>query len=170
VDRKRGNKALKRGIVYPLLKVVLGFLLLSFGLACRVPNLDQLNHTRKEPKKSDLLGTWVPDKSSLRVMQSEGGYDVYIQPKLILKADDTFELTNMPDWWDNGLGKSRQGFQDYSGSWGVSTYGDTGFWHLDLKSSSKTRSVNLMGQTVPYRIEFTIGDPDSNVSMIFEKR
>ena len=153
---------------YSWLKFFVGFLLLSFGLACGVPIFDQLNYTRKEPKKSDLLGLWVPDKSSLRVMQSEGGYDVSIQPKLILKADDTFELTTMPDWWDDGLGKSHKGFQDYFGSWRLSKYGNTGFWNVYLKMSS-TRSVNLIGQNPPYRIEFIIGDPDSNVSMIFEK-
>lgn len=168
MDRKRSDKALRRKIIYSWLKLFVGILLLSFGLACRVPSLDQLNHTRKEPKKSDLLGTWVPEKSSLRVMQSEGGYDVSIQPKLILKADDTFELINMPDWWDNGLGKSHKGFQDYSGSWGLSKYGNTDFWDVYLKLSS-TRSANLIGQNPPYRIEFIIGDPDSNVSMIFEK-
>ena len=156
-------------MVCSLSKVTLGFLLLSLWLACRVPSLDQLDHTRKEPNKIDLLGTWVLGKSSLRSMQSEGGYDASIQPKLILKADDTFELVNMPDWWDNGSGKSHKAFQDYSGAWELSKYGNTDFWNVYLRVSSKTRSANLLGQNPPYRIEFVIGDPDSNVSMIFEK-
>lgn len=150
-------------------RIGLGFLLVSLSLACRLPTSDQLNRTRKEPNKIDLLGTWVPDRSSLQAMESEGGYDASVQPKLILRADDTFELVNMPDWWDNGFGKSRKRFQDYSGAWGLSKYGNTGFWDVDLKSASQTRSVNLIGQSPPYRIEFIIGDPDSNVSMIFEK-
>lgn len=144
-------------------------LLVLGPLACRVPTLDQLNYTRNEPKKSDLLGTWVPNQSSLREMESSGGYDTSVQPKLILKADGTFELVNMPDWWDNGFGRSNKSFQDYSGSWGLSTYGNTGRWDIDLKSLSRMRSVNLIGQSPPYRIEFIIGDPDSSVSMIFEK-
>jgi hypothetical protein len=137
-------------------------------LACRVPSLDQLNHTRTEPKKGDLLGIWLLDKSSLQVMQSEGGYDVTDQPKLILKADDTFEMVNMPDWFNNGSGKSHKALLDYSGDWRLSKYGNTGFWNIYLKFSSQTRSANLLGQNPPYRIEFIIGDPDSNVSMIFE--
>jgi hypothetical protein len=149
--------------------ITFSFLLGSLILACRLPTVDGLNHTQKEPKKSDLLGMWVPSKSSLRVMESEGGYDVSVQPKLILRADDTFELVNMPDWWDNGFGKSRKGFQDYVGTWGLSKYGNTSFWNVDLKFSSQTRSPNLIGQNPPYRIEFIIGDPDSNLSMIFEK-
>jgi hypothetical protein len=160
---------LKREIVCSLSKVILGFLLLSLWSACRVPSLDELNQTRKEPNKSDLLGTWVLGKSSLRSMQSEGGYDVSNRPKLILKADDTFELVNMPDWWNKGLGKSNKAFQDYSGGWGLSKYGNTGFWTVYLRFSSQTRSANLLGQNPPYRMEFIIGDPDSNVSMIFEK-
>src|SRR5258706_1419192 len=130
--------------------------------ACRLPT--SLDQTRKEPKKSDLLGIWVADNSSLREMESKGGYDISVQPKLILKPDGNFDLVNMPDWWDNGFGKSRKGFQDSSGSWGLSTYGDTGPWQVDLKSSSGTRSASLIGQSLPYRIEFIIGDPDSNVS------
>jgi hypothetical protein len=149
--------------------IILSCLLLLGPLACRVPTLDQLNYTRKEPKKSDLLGTWVPDKSSLREMESKGSYDISVQPKLILKADGNFELVNMPDWWDNGFGESHGGFQDYSGSWSLSTYGNTGVWSIEFKSSSRTRSANLIGQSPPYRIEFIIGDPDSSVSMIFEK-
>jgi hypothetical protein len=134
-----------------------------------MPNLDQLNHTRNEPKKTDLIGTWVPDNSSMRAMEARGGYDTSVQPKLTLKPDGYFELVNMPDWWNNGFGKSQKGFQDYSGTWGISKYGNTTFWNVDLKSSSQTRSANLIGQNPPYRIEFIIGDPDSSESMIFER-
>lgn len=161
---------MNRGLYINLLRgAILSCALVLSSLACRVPTLDQLNYTRKEPKKSDLLGTWVPDKASLREMESRGGYDISVQPNLILKADGNFDLGNMPDWWDNGFGRSNKSFQDYSGSWTLSTYGNTGVWHIDLKSSLRTRSANLIGQSPPYRIEFIIGDPDSNTSMIFEK-
>ena len=159
----------RRLFITLLCGVIFGLLLFSWPIACRLPNLDRLNRTRTEPKKADLLGTWVLNKSSLAEMQSIGGYDIFIQPKLILRVDGNFELVHMPDWWDNGSGKSRKGFQDYAGSWGLSTYGNTGLWHVDLKSSSRTSSASLLGQSPPYSIEFIIGDPDSNVSMTFEK-
>jgi hypothetical protein len=148
---------------------ILSCALVLSSLGCRVPTLGQLNYTSKEPNKTDLLGTWVPDKDSLGEMESRGGYDISVQPKLILKADGNFDLGNMPDWWDNGFGRSNKSVRDYSGSWTLSTYGNTGVWRIDLKSSLQTRSANLIGQRPPYRIEFIIGDPDSNTSMIFEK-
>ena len=143
--------------------------LISLSFACTVPTIDQLNYTRKQPKKDDLTGIWVLDATSLERMRTNGGYDTSIQPGLDLKSDGTFELTRMPDWWDNGFGKSRQGFQDYSGSWDTSTYAK-GFWQIDFKSTRGTRSAQLIGQSAPYRIEFVIGDPDSNESMIFQKQ
>lgn len=74
---------MNRGLFIDLVRGTILSCLLLLALACHVPTLDQLNYTRKEPKKSDLFGNWLPDKSSLRVMESGGGYDTSVQPKLI---------------------------------------------------------------------------------------
>jgi hypothetical protein len=149
--------------------LLMGCLLISLLLACRLPTVDQLNYTRTEPKKNDLVGAWVPDKSTLEVLRTRGGYDTSTQTNLVLRDDGSFDLLHMPDWWSDRFGQSNKGFENHTGTWRALNYGDTGIWHIDLRASSGTRLVNLIGQTPPYRLEFVIGDPDSNVSMIFTK-
>jgi hypothetical protein len=149
---------------------ILGCLLASFLLGCRIPTLRDPNATRTQPSKPALVGVWVPDRYTLETMREKGGYDTSNQTKLVLKNDGTFELVNMPDWWSGGFGQSHKGFEDHTGTWRTLNYGDTGIWHIDLRATSGTRLVNLVGQTPPYQLEFVIGDPDSNVSMIFTKQ
>lgn len=102
-------------------------------------------------------------------MHQTGGYDASIQTKLLLKADGTFELVNMPDWWTNDYGDSRKGFENFAGTWKVTQFSKV--WAVELRPSSGTRSgtrsLNLIGQSPPYRIDFIIGDADENNSMIF---
>lgn len=151
------------------LSALIGCALLSFSVACRLPTLDQLNYTRQEPKKTDLVGIWVPDQSSLQAMRQKGSYDTSVQTNLVLKGDGTFELTNMPDWWSSDFGESRKGFETYAGNWTISKFGDK-FWTVSLKSSFGTRFANLIGQAPPYRVDFIIGDADENNSMVFVKQ
>ncbi len=148
---------------------LIGFALFSFSVACRLTTLDQLNYTRQEPKKADLVGIWVPDQSSLEARRRKGGYDASIQTNLVLKADGTFELANMPDWWSDKFGESHKGFESYSGNWTVFKP-DGKVWAVSFKSSFGTRFANLIGQSPPYRIDFIIGDADENQSMIFMRR
>jgi len=110
----------------------------------------------------------MPDEVTLQGMHQRGGYDTSAQTRLTLKTDGSFELVNMPDWWSNDFGESRKGFDSYAGNWTVSKY-DSKVWSLSLKSSSRTRFANLIGQSPPYRIDFIIGDADENQSMIFTK-
>ena len=146
-----------------------GCVLLALLVSC-LPTFDQLNYTRKEPIKNDLIGTWVPDTPTLKLLRTRGGYDASIQPKLILRDDGTFNLSRMPDWWSDSFGESHKGVEDFSGTWGTSAYADTGVWLLDLRARSGTRAANLIGQRAPYRLAFIIGDPDNDISMTFEKQ
>jgi hypothetical protein len=142
--------------------------LLSFSVACRLPTLDQLNYTRQEPKKTDLVGIWIPDEATLQAMHQRGGYDTSAQTRLTLKTDGSFELVNMPDWWSNDFGESRKGLDNYAGNWRVSKFGKV--WAVELRPVSGTRFANLIGQSPPYRVDFIIGDADENQSMIFIKQ
>lgn len=180
MDRTRVNKALTTEFCFSLTKAprhgkryrrktVLVFLVALLFLGCRPPTLDQLNYTRTRPKKADLVGIWIPNKSSLEYMQKNGGYDPAIQPKFVLRDDETFELSNMPDWWDNGFGESNKGFQSYSGKWIINDFKE-GFWKIELRPPSGTRVIDIIGQSPPYYLEFTIGDPDENNAMKFTKQ
>jgi hypothetical protein len=157
----------------PLVRRVFGYCGLGFGLtlcllACRLPTWNQLNYTRQEPGKVDLVGIWVPDEATLQLMHQNGRYDTRVQPRLTLRADGSFELVNMPDWWTNNFGESHGEFESYSGNWLISKSGQV--WNVELRPPSGTRFAGLIGQSPPYRIDFTIGDADENESMIFEKQ
>ncbi|MGH9872942.1 MAG: hypothetical protein ACRD9S_10825 [Pyrinomonadaceae bacterium] len=119
---------------------------------------------------SDLVGTWVPDLSTLELLRKRGGYDTSIQTSLVLNNDGRFKLVSMPDWWSDGFGESHRGFEEHAGMWTTSRYGENGIWQLELRASSGTRFANLIGQSNPYRLEFVVGDADNNVSMIFTKQ
>lgn len=147
-------------------KLSFAILILAVGLFLSCRNVrEYLDFTRSEPNKSDLVGTWTPDRASLGDMRTRGHYDPNVEPKLILRADDSFDLINMPDWWENGFGESHGTFRAYSGKWGVSQE-ISKFWQLFLSG----RNVELFGQKAPYRLNFIIGDPDSDESMVFEKQ
>jgi hypothetical protein len=163
------NSRLQRALVGShWLAILICWALISLSVACRLPTLNQLNYTRQEPSKADLIGVWAPDEATLQTMRRRGGYDTSIQTRLILKTDGTFELVNMPDWWSNDVGESRKGFDNYSGNWIVSKFGKV--WAVELRPVSGTRFANLIGQSPPYQIDFIIGDADENQSMIFTKR
>lgn len=149
---------------------ILGLLLTTVSLGCRIPTLHQLNYSRKEPAKAALIGTWVPDHATLRLMREKGGYDPSVQTKLVLKSDDTFDLADIPDWWSDPKGHSTGQFEQSAGTWRTWQHNPGTFWNLQLRSSSETRFANLIGQAPPYKIEFTIGDADENESMIFTKQ
>ena len=138
--------------------------IMLFFTAC----FEHHNHTRVEPSRGDLIGTWVPDERTLNTMRDVGGYDTTISTRLILRADGSFEMVNMPDWWFNGFGESRRSFSDNSGTWRILQDSDS-IWGLRLTTSSGRTNLNLLEQRPPYRIHVYIGDPDNDVYMTFVK-
>jgi hypothetical protein len=167
---ENGSDHLKRSPTFFWISLWLGCSLIAVG--CRLPTLNQLNSTRNEPNRTEIVGTWVPDEASLRAMHEKGGYDISVQPKLALNNDGSFELANMPDWWSDVFGKSSKEFESYSGNWMISK--STQVYVIELRPVSGTRLGtrfgDLVGQSPPYRIDFVIGDADENNSMTFIRK
>lgn len=155
--------------VSEVIGILTGVVLLALmSLSCNVW-LKRPPFTTVEPNRTDFVGTWVPDATTLKMMQSKGGYALSVKTSLVLRNDSTFELSNMPDWWSTASSESHGKFTQHSGHWSISrTYSH--FWHLNLASTWEARDVDLFGQDPPYRIAFRIGDPDNNEWMIFEKQ
>lgn len=61
----------------------------------------ELDFTRKRPNEADLVGNWTATEGTVRDMKDRGGY-ARADPKLILAADGTCTVTDMPDWWRGG--------------------------------------------------------------------
>jgi len=142
--------------------------LVSMSLNCNVL-LKRPPFTTVPPNKADLVGTWVPDASTLKEMSSKGGYDSSVKTALVLRNDGTFELSNMPDWWNTAFSESNSKFNQYSGRWSISQH-DSQFWHLTLEWTVAARVVDLFGQHPPHQIAFRIGDPDNDRWMVFQKQ
>ncbi len=144
------------------------FLICLLALGCS-GTIEYIQFTRDAPNRSDLVGTWEPDDSTVRDMKQRGNYDISLPTKLMLRDTGYFEMINMPDWWGNSFAESRKGLDSDSGKWSVEQFAEP-FWSVILSSSKGQRSVNLMGQKPPYKLHFVLGDPDSNESMTFIKK
>src|SRR5260221_13648523 len=69
----------------------------------------ELSFTREKPNRTDVIGTWVPTPTTIKDLKERGGY-VISKHELILRADRTFAMVNMPDWWSGGFGQSKKNF------------------------------------------------------------
>ena len=105
-------------------------------------------------------------------MRERGGYDVSKLTRITLSDDGSFEIVNMPDWWNNGFGDSQRGFSSFSGRWALSN--NAGYWRIGLSFFNTRRFINLVGHKLggspPYYLEVLVGDPDSGDKMVFVRR
>jgi hypothetical protein len=149
-----------------------GIFLAFLSLACCfVPGCDYFyyDETRDNPPLEALVGTWVPDSSSLKYIREEGGYSVSTRTELLLKADGKYEMNNMPDWFWFHDGVSRKTFRSEVGTWEVSPDAGRPYWTLRLRAHDSERGIGLHGQRAPYRLRFRFGHIDENKYMIFVK-
>lgn len=146
--------------------VFLSFLLL---ITCCI-DFNPVGYTRSEPRREDLIGTWIPDQKSLADIVERGKYNTTTSIQLILHPDGSFEMINMPDWWANVHGASSGSFYSFSGTWKTFHPPSSTSWRLLLTSSNNSRPVDLLGQKPPYQLYFVLGDADENRGMIFVKK
>lgn len=147
----------------------------SLFAACNVPigaALRPYRYVSAEPNRAEIVGVWTPDPATVEDLRGRGGYDASVPVRLTLREDGTFELANMPDWWDNGFGKSYKGFSSASGRWELTN--GSGGWGVSLKYSGASRSAGLVEHkfrdSPRYYMEFILGDPDSGDAMIFARK
>ncbi len=160
------RKKITKNIFFSLC-LLIGLLLIGCGSEWR-----EFTFTKAKPRKSDLIGTWVPTSETLKDMKNRGKYSIS-KHELILRADGSFSLINMPDWWKDGFGVSKKGFESGSGTWDV-IQEDKGIlgktWEVKLNFPTYWTHFNLLHQAPPYLIHCYIGDPDSGTAMIFERK
>ena len=115
--------------------------------------------------------SFTPTASTIRDLKEHGGY-VIAKHELILRADGTFAMVNMPDWWLDGAGELKKGFESGSGKWEFyQGHIQWTVWGIELNFGKFATGnlINLRRQKPPYLINITIGDPDSAHNMLFEK-
>ena len=98
-----------------LLAIVVGGALLPFS-CCVSVLLSPVPYTTTPVSKEDLVGTYHLSSATRRRMR--GSYELSTH-SLELKADGTFVLTNMPDWWKTPFGISEGALDSAVGTWRV---------------------------------------------------
>jgi hypothetical protein len=127
----------------------------------------ELHFTETKPKESDLIGIYEPDDKTQKLITKDGGY-ASSNCKIKVDADGKIEFTNMPDWWQDGSGESHKQFISKNGTWDLEKVND--YWQIVWEHDKTVDlSLHLLGQKPPYKIDIYIGDPDSELFMIFER-
>ena len=145
-------------------------------LACNFPTDEFVGRYRlvaTKPDKKDLIGTWVIDGPTIEYMRIRGGYDVSQPTGLVLRDDDSFAMTNMPDWYRNGFGESGHCLLSLTGQWSLDN-ANGGYWSVGLKAPEFAPRMDIRepryASQPRYILEIVIGDPDSGDVMRFTKR
>ena len=162
----RLGETLRRASRYLSSVALTGILL----VACGDPYLS--NYTAAKPNESDLVGTWVPDKETVKDIRDRGGYDIdRASIKLILGSDGSFEMVDIPDWWREPFGRSQGRLQSDRGTWRLKEHSPGSWWELALNFPGwGGTAVPLRRAKPPYLIHFTLGDPDAGHAMTFERQ
>ena len=144
------------------------------------------DYTRTKPSQADVVGTYILKEQTLNdtpidKLKAVNGSKSSIH-KMVLRADGTYSLTNLPIWlgnWSSGSSDewSVKEFKSDSGQWKMCVVGSIGegsgkdvdIWGLDIASTLPFETVTLAGEQAPYRIIFGFGDPDGGDAMIYER-
>jgi hypothetical protein len=134
-------------------------------------------YTGKQPKPEDLVGMYVPDEATAHFIAAHYSAS---EVSIVLSADGTINLHNIPDCWETPFGETEGGFDSGTGRWtiqkhqewwvlGVNIWTDgfssRGHAHINL-----TTEIFLVGEKPPYIIHLTIGDPDAGNALQFIRK
>jgi hypothetical protein len=144
-------------------------MLLSAGCYNPTEIVEELQFARQKPNETDLVGRWVPTPSTLDDMRTNGGYTISTH-ELVLNADRTFSMKNIPDWWATDFGDSKRGFRSASGRWALAWATGGHDWGVDLVvGTSGIGFVHVRNQKPPHLLHIGIGDPDNGHFMLFAR-
>jgi hypothetical protein len=157
----------------PLLAAATAFALLISG--CFLPTWPELQYTRSKPSEAELIGSWRATVATIREIRGRGQYRE-AEHEIVLRADHTFTMHNMPDWWRNGFGESHAQFESGDGTWKLASARNVWqIWIVELHFSDFSGGsafytlVHLYHQRAPYLIFVGVGDPDEARGMLFER-
>ena len=138
-------------------------------VGCPAVDWKELQFTRKRPSEGEIIGTWRPTADTLLDIRRRGHYPVATH-EIILRADHTFTMRNMPDWWRNGFGQSHGQLESGEGTWQLESGRDVWeIWVVRLHFPSVTICINVYRQRPPYLIFVRVGDPNNGEAMFFER-
>jgi hypothetical protein len=131
------------------------------------------DYAREKPSQT-ITGTYVPTKYTYSFLH--GMYKNVKTSTLELRSDSSFTIRNIAAVWSPF--STAGGFESIKGTWTLNKHQDwwavaltvesvrdaTGHWHQNEFGSQAI----LVGQHVPYKLHFTIGDPDTNEALQYK--
>jgi len=136
-------------------------------------------YTQSRPTESALVGNYRQTSDTFQFVQQEGRYPA-ADSSIILRSNGTFELINVPDWWLTDFGQPRGGFDSGKGRWILINL--SGSWQIELEVETTkdfasrdheprglVTYLSLIGESAPYKLHLTVGDPDMGDAMQYEK-
>ena len=163
-----------RLFVLPFL-MLLGCMLSS----CKPPPLMSYpwfwDYTRARPKGADLSGRY----KILKVRLSAEIAKSLQEPSVTINVDNTAVLANFPRF--DGFGDRIECNRSGTADWSLVNLEPVSGWQLAFKNyrpstasaacgpDNFTWPVSLLGQKSPYRLYLTVGDPDSDTGIEFQR-
>ena len=153
---------------FGLLKAAVFFTVLFIifsAVCCHGIDSAELDFTRNEPAKADVVGKWV--SATGRLGQGASGTP---EREIDLREDGSFSVVDFPTS-PNVPGASAKGLLTGSGVWHLDKDLD-GYtvWIINLDFANHHReTVHLRRQKPPYLIHIFIGDPDSGQAALFAR-
>ena len=152
---------------------------LTFCLAGCQYDPHTASYTKTQPKPEDLVGSYAPDSATTNLIAREGHY-TQLPASIVLSADGSLTITNIPDWWGTAFGSAGGSFDAGRGTWRVIQHQEWWSVSVDFESTAQfasrqhraeslSTSFMLVGERPPYKIHLTIGDPDDGRAMQFER-
>ena len=146
------------------------FLLCFLSSACLI-STDRTtflyHHLSEKPSETEIVGTWIPDSSTLNEMKTWRTFDSSKLPKLIFKENGHFEMIDTPNWWNVS-----EGFNSTKGKWKLSN-SLSQIWRIDIDFDNLVTDIGLKKNNFSDQPKFIIfsfiGDPDSGNVMVFTK-
>jgi hypothetical protein len=133
------------------------------AVGCHGVNPAELEFTRAEPARVDVVGKWIPTPDTLKETKRSA-------VALVLRDDGSFSVVDLPMSLEVP-GVSRERVLSGSGIWRMQEEED-GFrvWviHLDFASHHR-ETFHLRHQRPPYLIHIYLDDPDTGDAMLLER-
>ncbi|MHA3773118.1 hypothetical protein ACXR0O_16420 [Verrucomicrobiota bacterium sgz303538] len=122
---------------------------------------------------ADLVGTYVPDQPT-KADLDERLHLFTANHKIELRGDGTFAMTDIPDFWQ--LTGTPTALISATGTWSlrgravaIEYTGASSIPPHDPPDYHYSATINIVGLFAPYRLRFTLGDPDSGYNATFAK-
>jgi hypothetical protein len=129
------------------------------------------------PSLRDLPGSYQLSDVSARFLLQEKHYPTLPHSEIRVNRDRTVAVISMPDVYVDKIGEGSGGFVSGTGRWEVEQFEDDYGLTLVIDPGGSMppsiydgSSVLIVGQAPAYQLRVVLGDPDTEESLIYERR